>query len=149
MTERVFPLPNCSGDERIDARDRSTTPAQFVYFDLRSSKLSTPQLKYAVCFNKDPAVVMTDQPICVVRMYNFSLEWDLCTSNDRTLLCAILPPKKKKKKKPNPKNCREEMGAVEKADILPDLEHKRFHGIFPMGGGGRQNVITQVNKQRW
>lgn len=30
-------------------------------------------LKYAVCSNKDPAVVMTDQPICAARMYNFSL----------------------------------------------------------------------------
>lgn len=46
---------------------------QLVYFDLSSSKLLTPQLKYAVCSNKDPAVVMTDQPICAVRMYNFSL----------------------------------------------------------------------------
>lgn len=41
---------------------------------LRNCRLhKTTQLKYAVCSNKGPAVVMTDQPICAARMYNFSL----------------------------------------------------------------------------
>jgi len=33
------------------------------------------------------------------------------------------------KKKKN-KTCREVLGAMENADIFPDSEHKRFHGIF-------------------
>lgn len=59
--------------QKIREHARFSTQMQLVYFDLSSSKLLTPQLKYAVCSNKYQAVVMTDQPICASRMYNFCL----------------------------------------------------------------------------
>lgn len=63
----------CQPFQKIREHARFSTQMQLVYFDLSSSKLLTPQLKYAVCSNKYQAVVMTDQPICVSRMYNFCL----------------------------------------------------------------------------
>lgn len=63
----------CQPFQKIREHARFSTQMQLVYFDLSSSKLLTPQLKYAVCSNKYQAVVMTDQPICASRMYNFCL----------------------------------------------------------------------------